>query len=119
MQINMQDTGTFLFISDHCHVIENVGVSLQPSCQRCAYLEQRQRSSYPTHHDHSSLRVHANISFQWRDGIPQGWLARDHPAWFRSTQRLKHLERITRGQVIPGHDKESFMNLISKGAAYT
>lgn len=40
MQINLRDSGTFLFISDHCHVIEN-----------------------------------------WRDGIPQGWLARDHPAW--------------------------------------
>jgi glyoxylase-like metal-dependent hydrolase (beta-lactamase superfamily II) len=40
MQINMPQSGTFLFISDHCHVIEN-----------------------------------------WRDGIPQGWLARDHPAW--------------------------------------
>lgn len=24
MQINMPDSGTFLFISDHCHVIENV-----------------------------------------------------------------------------------------------
>ncbi|KAK5130787.1 hypothetical protein LTR08_001677 [Meristemomyces frigidus] len=36
MQINLPNSGTFLFISDHCHVIEN-----------------------------------------WRDGIPQGWLARD------------------------------------------
>ena len=24
MQINMPDSGTFFFISDHCHVIENV-----------------------------------------------------------------------------------------------
>lgn len=24
MQINLPDSGTFLFISDHCHVIENV-----------------------------------------------------------------------------------------------
>ncbi|KXT19015.1 hypothetical protein AC579_8751 [Pseudocercospora musae] len=70
MQINMPERGTFLFISDHCHVIEN-----------------------------------------WRDGIPQGWLARDHPAWFRSTQRLKHLERTTRGQVIPGHDEFTFLAL--------
>ncbi|GIZ38960.1 hypothetical protein CKM354_000235400 [Cercospora kikuchii] len=70
MQINMPDSGTFLFISDHCHVIEN-----------------------------------------WRDGIPQGWLARDHPAWFRSTCRLKQIERQTRGQVIPGHDEETFLGL--------
>ena len=24
MQINLQDSGTFYFMSDHCHVIENV-----------------------------------------------------------------------------------------------
>jgi len=70
MQINLPQSGTFLFISDHCHVIEN-----------------------------------------WRDGIPQGWLARDHPAWFRSTQRLKQLVRLTRGRVIPGHDEETFLAL--------
>jgi glyoxylase-like metal-dependent hydrolase (beta-lactamase superfamily II) len=27
MQINLQNSGTFFFISDHCHVIENVGYS--------------------------------------------------------------------------------------------
>ena len=27
MQINMPEMGTYLFISDHCHVIENVGCS--------------------------------------------------------------------------------------------
>lgn len=26
MQINMPETGTFFFISDHCHVIENVSL---------------------------------------------------------------------------------------------
>ncbi|KAL3451982.1 beta-lactamase-like protein [Aspergillus insuetus] len=70
MQINMPETGTFFFVSDHCHVMEN-----------------------------------------WKDGIPQGWLARDHPAWFRSTQRLTQLMRVTKGQMIPGHDKETFLAL--------
>ncbi|EHY56045.1 hypothetical protein HRR83_006576 [Exophiala dermatitidis] len=70
IQINLPDSGTFFFISDHCHVMEN-----------------------------------------WRDGIPQGWLARDHPSWFKSTQRLKHLERTTKGRVIPGHDAETFLEL--------
>ncbi|KAG5985069.1 hypothetical protein E4U55_001810 [Claviceps digitariae] len=74
MQINMLHSGTFFFISDHCH---------------------------------------------WRDGIPQGWLARDHPAWFRSTQRLRHLERITKGQVIPGHDKETFLALQKQARVFT
>jgi glyoxylase-like metal-dependent hydrolase (beta-lactamase superfamily II) len=73
MQINLPDSGTFFFISDHCHVIEN-----------------------------------------WRDGIPQGWLARDHPAWFQSTQRLKRLEATTKGRIIPGHDKETFLQLQSE-----
>jgi hypothetical protein len=27
MQLNLPDSGTFLFISDHCHVIENVSWS--------------------------------------------------------------------------------------------
>lgn len=32
MQINMPDSGTFLFISDHCHVIENVSLSFPSLC---------------------------------------------------------------------------------------
>jgi len=78
MQLNLPDSGTFLFISDHCHVIEN-----------------------------------------WRDGIPQGWLARDHPAWFRSTQRLKQLVRQTRGRVIPGHDEGTFNEIKNEKEVYT
>ncbi|KAL3432008.1 beta-lactamase-like protein [Aspergillus tetrazonus] len=78
MQINMPETGTFFFISDHCHVLEN-----------------------------------------WIDGIPQGWLARDHPAWFRSMQRLKQLQRITKGQVIPGHDETTFLELKKQAKVFT
>ena len=94
MQINLRDSGTFIFMSDHCHVIEN-----------------------------------------WRDGIPQGWLARDHPAWvctmfrldkwladmfqFRSTQRLKQLVRTTRGRVIPGHDEGTFNEIKHEKEVYT
>lgn len=32
MQINLPDSGTFFFISDHCHVIENV--NLPQTCCR-------------------------------------------------------------------------------------
>lgn len=38
----------------------------------------------------------------------------DHPAWFQSTQRLKRLEAVTKGRVIPGHDKETFLQLQSE-----
>jgi hypothetical protein len=54
MQINLPDSGTFFFISDHCHVIENVSsfvFQISPV---------------------SKLKEYS----QWRDGVPQGWLAR-------------------------------------------
>jgi hypothetical protein len=38
----------------------------------------------------------------------------DHPAWFQSTQRLKRLEATTKGRIIPGHDKETFLQLQSE-----
>lgn len=94
MQINMQDSGTFVFMSDHCHVIENVCIG-----EKIMYSS-------------------ANTE-QWRDGVPQGWLARDHAAWFRSQQRLKQLERNTKGQMIPGHDKETFLKLQSQAKVFT
>ncbi|KAL4808092.1 Metallo-hydrolase/oxidoreductase [Aspergillus unguis] len=78
MQVNLQDSGTFVFISDHCHVIEN-----------------------------------------WRDSIPQGWLARNHPAWFQSTQRLKRLEASAKARVIPGHDESVFTELKEEGGCWT
>ncbi|KAJ5244838.1 hypothetical protein N7489_004934 [Penicillium chrysogenum] len=78
MQVNLRNTGTFVFISDHCHVIEN-----------------------------------------WRDGIPQGWLARDHPSWFRSTQRLKRLEATAKARIIPGHDEGIFNMLKGEGKCWT
>jgi hypothetical protein len=40
MQINMPDSGTFLFISDHCHVIENV------SCDCCETLREGQKANW-------------------------------------------------------------------------
>jgi hypothetical protein len=96
MQINLLDSGTIFFISDHCHVIENASTSL------LYYFD-----------------MQILISKKWRDGIPQGWLARDHPSWFQSTQRLKRLERTTRGRVIPGHDEETFLALQKEKDVFT
>ncbi|KAH7395416.1 beta-lactamase-like protein [Cadophora sp. MPI-SDFR-AT-0126] len=95
MQLNLPNSGTFFFISDHCHVIENVSFLI-------------------LFHQLISSIKHLTHQKQWRDGIPQGWLARDHPAWFQSTQRLKRLESTTKGRVIPGHDKETFLQLQSE-----
>ncbi|CAO1614741.1 unnamed protein product [Sympodiomycopsis kandeliae] len=73
LQVNLQDSGTFFFLSDHAHVWEN-----------------------------------------YADDVPQGWLARDHPAWFNSNQRLKRLARATNGQVFPGHDLDRIAPLLGK-----
>lgn len=56
---------------------------------------------------------------KWRDGVPQGWLARDHPAWFQSTQRLKRLESTTKGRIVPGHDKETFLQLQGEKSVFS
>ena len=36
MQINLPESGTFFFISDHCHVIENVSTAKHMDCKRLA-----------------------------------------------------------------------------------
>ncbi|SJX60474.1 uncharacterized protein SRS1_11794 [Sporisorium reilianum f. sp. reilianum] len=73
LQLNLDNDGTFFFISDHAHVMEN-----------------------------------------FKPGVPQGWLARDHPAWFNSNQRLQRLEKTTGGQVVPGHDPETVEPLLGR-----
>ncbi|PNS14202.1 hypothetical protein CAC42_6715 [Sphaceloma murrayae] len=73
MQVNLPDSGAFLFTSDMYHVIEN-----------------------------------------WRDDVPQGWLQRDHIAWFRSHQRVKQLQRATHCRVVPGHDEVTHLALMKE-----
>lgn len=73
LQLNLENEGTFLFVSDHAHVIEN-----------------------------------------YKPGVPQGWLARDHQAWFSSNQRLQRLEKSTGGLVVPGHDLETVKPLLGR-----
>jgi hypothetical protein len=99
MQINMQNSGTFLFIGDHCHVMENV-------------------SSFHTISVHEYMSD-TYIFLQWLDGVPQGFLARDHPSWFQSTLRLKRIEHITKGKIVPGHDEKVFLDLVKNGPMYT
>ncbi|PWN96635.1 Metallo-hydrolase/oxidoreductase [Tilletiopsis washingtonensis] len=73
LQINLINDGTFIFVSDHGHVKENI----------------------------------------W-PGVPQGWLARDHQAWWHSNQRLLRLEQATAAKVIPGHDEDIATPLFGK-----
>lgn len=87
--------GTFIFMSDHCHVSENVGV------HRWA------KRTTPTNPE------------QWIDRVPSGWLARDHVAWFRSTEKLKHIQKLTGARVVPGHDKGIFLALQGQADVFT
>lgn len=73
LQLNLENEGTFLFVSDHAHVWEN-----------------------------------------YKPGVPQGWLARDHQAWFSSNQRLQRLEKTTGGKVVPGHDLDVVEPLLGR-----
>lgn len=73
LQINLEDSGTYIFVSDHGHVKENI----------------------------------------WQ-GIPQGWLARDHQAWFNSNQRLLLMEKTMKAKIIPGHDEDIATPLFGK-----
>ena len=60
----------------------------------------------------------ADLSVQYQ-GQPQGFLARDHVAWFQSQQRLERLETTTKGRIVPGHDKEIFKALVSEKDVWT
>ena len=62
MQVNLKESGTWIFTSDQYHVKEN-----------------------------------------WEEGVPQGWLARDHDDWCRSHQMVKGLARRTGARVVLGH----------------
>lgn len=65
MQVNMIESGTWIFTTDMYHVKEN-----------------------------------------WEEGIPQGWLARDHDDWVRSHQMIKMLQRRTNAKMVLGHCKK-------------
>lgn len=77
MQINLAQSGTFIFTTDQFHVKENYDA-----------------------------------------GQPQGWLARDHNAWFRSFQMIERLKRLFSATLVFGHDKEVFEEIISMGSEF-
>lgn len=45
---------------------------------------------------------------------PQGWLARDHNAWVKSTDMIRRLERMFKATMIFGHDKVVAERLMGK-----
>ncbi|KAH8595054.1 metallo-beta-lactamase superfamily protein [Bisporella sp. PMI_857] len=52
-----------------------------------------------------------HITENYEAGEPQGWLARDHNAWFRSYQLIQRLQRVFNARLVFGHDKEVFESL--------
>jgi glyoxylase-like metal-dependent hydrolase (beta-lactamase superfamily II) len=47
---------------------------------------------------------HAIVKENYYDAHPQGWLARDHVEWVRSSQMLKRIQRAFGATVVFGHD---------------
>jgi hypothetical protein len=93
MQVNLIDSGTYVFLSDHAHVIENYHGTPQGWLgEFCAMA----MDSLPI--------LHFSVHFP----------ARDHPAWFTSNERVKRLEKATGGKVIPGHDENVATPLFGK-----
>ncbi|RVX71096.1 hypothetical protein B0A52_03462 [Exophiala mesophila] len=65
MQVNLENSGTFIWTTDQFHAAEN-----------------------------------------YTESHPQGWLARDHTAWIKSSTMIKRLQRLFNAQLIFGHDLE-------------
>lgn len=53
-----------------------------------------------------------HIKENYEDGLPHGGLARDHNAWYKSSQMVKRLQRLYGAQLIFGHDREVALPLI-------
>lgn len=51
-------------------------------------------------------------------GQPQGWLARDHFAWFRSSEMIKRMQKQFKATLIFGHDKDVAMRLMEAKPFY-
>jgi glyoxylase-like metal-dependent hydrolase (beta-lactamase superfamily II) len=59
-----------------------------------------------------------HVKENYEDGQPQGWLARDHNAWFRSFQLIEQLKRNFSATLVFGHDKEVFEEIVaSRGSS--
>lgn len=57
---------------------------------------------------------HGHVKENIWQGVPQGWLARDHQAWFNSNQRLLRMEKTMGAKIIPGHDEDIATPLFGK-----
>lgn len=60
------------------------------------------------------LPSHGHVKENIWQGIPQGWLARNHQAWFNSNQRLLMMEKLQKAKIIPGHDEDIAKPLFGK-----
>lgn len=48
------------------------------------------------------------------DKVPQGWLAREHNDWVRSSAMVDRLQRLFNARLLYGHDKEVAEALINE-----
>ncbi|GAA0964990.1 N-acyl homoserine lactonase family protein [Acrocarpospora macrocephala] len=50
----------------------------------------------------------------YEEPIPQGWIMRDHPGWWRSWRFTKSLEQRFDARIVFGHDKDEFAKICSQ-----
>lgn len=50
----------------------------------------------------------------YRVPVPQGWIQRDHAAWWRSVHQVRSLEDRFEANLVYGHDKDHFAKLNSE-----
>lgn len=89
MQVDLQDSGTFVFTSDQFHVKEN-HTKRQPqgTCISRRYSGGQDRLT-----------------------LDLGLLGRDRTTWFQSTTYLERVERVLKAKLVYGHDMGTFMSL--------
>ena len=62
---------------------------------------------------------HFHVKENHEQRHPQGWLARDHTAWVRTSQLVDRLTRIYNAKVVYGHDLEVARKYIDAQEYYT
>ena len=59
-----------------------------------------------------------HVAENYELGHPHGGLARDHNAWYRSTNMIKRLQRLFDAKLIYGHDKDVATKYMSEKSFY-
>ncbi|PQE30273.1 metallo-beta-lactamase superfamily protein [Rutstroemia sp. NJR-2017a WRK4] len=100
MQVNLLESGTWVFTSDMYHVRENWEEAIPQGFVGWA------------------LGRGEGFDVEEMGYARDDWLLRDHNDWIQSHQRVKSLVKRTNAKIILGHDKEYFLKHWKASAEY-